>query len=284
MDFLHAIILGIVEGITEFLPVSSTGHLILASNLLKIQQSEFVKTFEITIQSGAILSVVFLYARTILKDIEVIKRVLVAFIPTVIIGFTLYKFIKQYLIGNSGVVLISLFIGGVVLILVELLLRSKGGDLDLRIAHMFDRSKSNLRREFGSVSKDKAPTNHLSYEKAFVIGLFQSISMIPGVSRAAATIIGGLLVGLPRKTAVEFSFLLAVPTMIAATALDIRETSFIFDSNQWAALTIGFITSFIVALISIKWLLKYIQTNTFIPFGIYRILLATIYFLLILLH
>ena len=106
--------------------------------------------------------------------------------------------------------------------------------------------------------------------------------MIPGVSRAAATIIGGMLVGLPRKTAVEFSFLLAVPTMLAATALDLRQTSFTFNSNQWMALAIGFVTSFIVALIAIKWLLKFIQTNTFIPFGIYRIFLSILYFLLLL--
>lgn len=258
MDFISAVILGIVEGITEFLPISSTGHLILASNFLKIEQTEFVKTFEIAIQSGAILSVIFLYGRIIIRDFEVIKRILIAFIPTAIIGLTLYKFIKQYLIGNSDVVLISLFIGGVVLILVELLLRSKGGDLDLR-----------------------APTDQLSYERAFVIGLFQSISMVPGVSRAAATIIGGILVGLPRKTAVEFSFLLAVPTMLAAAALDLKETSLVFDSNQWAALIVGLITSFIVALVSIKWLLKYVQTNTFIPFGIYRIVLSLIYFFLV---
>lgn len=255
MDFIQAVILGVVEGITEFLPISSTGHLILVSNLLQIKQTEFVKTFEIAIQSGAILSVIFLYGRTIIRDFELIKRVLIAFIPTAIIGFTLYKFIKQYLIGNSEVVLGSLFLGGIVLIAVEMLFKAKSQQLTAK--------------------------GQISYEKAFVIGLFQSVSMIPGVSRAAATIIGGMLVGLPRKTAVEFSFLLAVPTMIAATTLDIRETSFTFNSNQWAALAAGFITSFIVALITIKWLLKYVQTNNFIIFGVYRIVLSIIYFIMI---
>ncbi len=273
MDIASSVILGVVEGITEFLPISSTGHLILASNLLRIEQTEFVKTFEIAIQSGAILSVVFLYHRTIFRDFELGKRIFVAFIPTAIIGFLLYKVIKQYLIGNTDVVLLSLFLGGIILIAIELFMQAKGGDLNLR---------SDLRREFGSVSKYEAPTDKLSYERAFVIGLFQSISVVPGVSRAAATIIGGMLVGLPRKTAVEFSFLLAIPTMLAATALDIRQTSFSFDSNQWEAFALGFTTSFIIALIAIKWLVKYVQNHSFIAFGIYRIVLSIIYFLVFL--
>ena len=255
VDLLHAIILGIVEGITEFLPISSTGHLILASNLLKIPQSEFVKTFEIAIQSGAILSVIFFYWRTLIRDFELVKRVLVAFIPTAVIGFTLYKFIKQYLIGSPEIVLLSLFLGGIILILVELLFKAK--------------------------SQQPKVNGQISYERALVIGLFQSISIIPGVSRAAATIIGGLLVGLPRKTAVEFSFFLAVPTMLAATTLDLKQTSFTFDPNEWIALAFGFIISFIVALLAIKWLLKFVQNNTFIPFGIYRIALSILYFLLL---
>lgn len=185
-----------------------------------------------------------------------IKRVLIAFIPTAIIGITAYKFIKQYLIGNSEIVLLSLFLGGIVLIAVELLFKAKSQKLKAK--------------------------SQISYEKAFVIGLFQSVSMIPGVSRAAATIIGGMLVGLPRKTAVEFSFLLAIPTMLAATALDLKETSFIFDSNQWVALGVGFVISFIVALIAIKWLLKYVQNHNFVAFGIYRIILSIIYFLVFL--
>jgi len=257
VELPYALILGVVEGITEFLPISSTGHLIFVSNLLRIEQTEFVKTFEIAIQSGAILAVVFLYFRTVFGNFELIKRILVAFVPTAIIGFTLYKFIKQYLIGSSEVVLLSLFLGGIVLIAVEFIFKAKSQKLTAK--------------------------SQLSYEKAFVIGLFQSVSMIPGISRAAATIIGGLLVGLTRKEAVEFSFLLAVPTMLAATALDLNQSNFLqLTSYQLTALTAGFITSFAVALISIKWLLKYIQANTFIPFGIYRIIISILYFFLIL--
>lgn len=277
MDFLQAIILGIVEGITEFLPISSTGHLILVSELLRIEQTEFVKSFEIAIQSGAILSVVFLYGRTILKDFELIKRILVAFTPTAVIGFTLYKIIKQYLIGSSEVVLLSLFLGGIVLIAVELLFRRgvtrSGGPPSS--------ARNEVRTSEGGAERQD-PKLKLSYEKAFIIGLFQSVSMIPGVSRAAATIIGGMLVGLPRKTAVEFSFLLAVPTMLAATALDLKETNFSFSSNEWIMLITGLITSFVVALIAIKWLLTYVRSNNFIAFGTYRIIISILYFFLIL--
>jgi undecaprenyl-diphosphatase len=277
VDLFHAIILGIVEGITEFLPISSTGHLILASDLLGIEETEFVKTFQIVIQSGAILSVICLYrriffpffypgdTRNTLDARGAILRVLVAFIPTAVTGFILYEFIKKYLIGNAEVVLLSLFLGGIVLIAVELFFRNMNHE---------SRIKEN--------GQSSTINSQLSYEKAFVIGLFQSVAMIPGVSRAAATIIGGLLVGLPRKTAVEFSFLLAVPTMLAATTLDLIQTSFAFNLNQWTVLAVGFITSFIVALIAIQWLLKFIQTNTFIPFGIYRIALSVLYFFLIL--
>ena len=255
MDLFHALILGVIEGITEFLPISSTGHLILASKLFSIPSTEFVKTFEIAIQSGAILSVVVLYARKLLKDIELLKRVIVAFIPTGILGYILYKLVKTYLLGNANVVLLSLFWGGIALIAVE---------------WYFKRTKhtgSNIDR--------------VSYKKAIIIGLFQAISMVPGVSRAAATIVGGMFVGLPRKAAVEFSFMLAIPTMLAATLLDLSKTSINFSSSEWSALAVGFITSFIVAIVVIRWLLKFIERYTFIPFGIYRIILAILYFFLI---
>ncbi|OGH12649.1 MAG: undecaprenyl-diphosphatase, partial [Candidatus Levybacteria bacterium RIFCSPHIGHO2_01_FULL_40_10] len=193
----------------------------------------------------------------ILKDFGLLKRVFVAFIPTAVIGFALYKLIKHYLLGSPEVVLISLLVGGVALIGVEL---------------MFARR----------AEKRNAKSEIPSYEQAFVVGLFQSIAIIPGVSRSASTIVGGMLLGLNRTTATEFSFLLAVPTMLAATALDLKETNFSFSSNEWTILAVGFITSFIVALASIKWLLKYVKSNNFIPFGIYRITLALLYFLLIL--
>ncbi len=262
MDFINAIILGVVEGITEFLPISSTGHLILTSNFLRIPQTEFLKTFEIIIQTGAILSVIVLYSRRIIGNFSLMKKVIIAFIPTAIIGLTLYKMIKSML-GNPMLVVTTLFFGGIILIIIELWFKS---------------------RQKGT-KKESLETNDysiISYQKAVVIGLFQSISMVPGVSRAAATIIGGMLVGLPRKTAVEFSFMLAIPTMFAATLLDLKESSFSFTNSEWLALSIGFITSFLVALVVIKWLVKYVQTNNFIVFGVYRIVISILYFFFIL--
>ncbi len=262
MDFINAIILGIVEGITEFLPISSTGHLILTSNFLNIPQTEFLKTFEIIIQTGAILAVIVLYWKRLIGNINLVKKVLVAFIPTAIIGLTLYKMIKNML-GNPLLVVTTLFFGGIVLIIIELWFKSR---------------QKGTKKE----SLETSDYTVISYQKAVMIGLFQSISMIPGVSRAAATIIGGMLVGLPRKTAVEFSFMLAIPTMFAATLLDLKESNLLFTSAEWIALSIGFITSFLVALVAIKWLVRYVETNNFIAFGIYRIVISILYFLFIL--
>jgi len=248
MDIFHAVILGIVEGISEFLPISSTGHLILASNLLGIKSSEFVKSFEIVIQTGAILAVVALYARDIMTKKHMWGKILAAFIPTGIIGFFLYKTIKQHLLGNSDVVLWSLFLGGIALIAIEFALkRHKGPEKNM---------------------------SQVTYRDAIIIGIIQSISVIPGVSRAAATIFGGMAMGMDRKTAVEFSFILAIPTMLAATTLDLAKTSFSFTTSEWTALGVGFITSYLVAILSIKWLVSYVKNYSFIPFGWYRIAIA----------
>lgn len=248
MTILHSIILGIVEGVSEFLPISSTGHLMLASTLLKIPQTNFVKSFEIAIQLGAILSVCFLYWRSFLVDFAVLKRVVVAFLPTAVLGFLLYKIIKTFLLGSNLVVAWALFIGGVFLVIFELLHKE---------------------------SKDAAADlSKISYKQSFLIGLFQSVAIVPGVSRAAATIIGGLVLGIKRKTIVEFSFLLAVPTMFAATGLDLIKNWQSFESSQIDVLSVGFITSFVVALFSIKALLFLIKNHNFLGFGIYRILAA----------
>ncbi|HET6489274.1 MAG TPA: undecaprenyl-diphosphate phosphatase [Syntrophales bacterium] len=254
MDLLTAIILGIVEGVSEFLPISSTGHMILASHLMGLEHTEFLKSFEISIQVGAILSVVALYWRLLLVNIEVIKRVIVAFIPTGVLGLTVYKLVKGYLMGSATVVLCSLFIGGVFLIVFEL-----------------------WHREEDSAVDDLA---RIPYKTAVIIGLFQSIAMIPGVSRSASTIVGGLILGLKRKTIVEFSFLLAVPTMLAATVYDLYKTGAQMTLPQLDFLIAGFVTAFIVALLSIKFLLRFIQTHTFIPFGIYRIILVGVLYLM----
>jgi undecaprenyl-diphosphatase len=255
MDLITSFILGIVQGVSEFLPISSTGHMILASHLMGLTHTEFLKSFEIAIQAGTILSVVFLYWRKLLADVEVIKRIIVAFIPTGVLGLTLYKLIKGYLLGSETVVLWSLLLGGIFLVVFELWYKES------------EDATSEIR--------------DLSYKNALIIGLFQSIAMIPGVSRSASTIVGGLILGLKRKTIVEFSFLLAVPTMLAATAYDLIKTGAQMSLPQIHYLAVGFITAFIVALLSIKFLLRFIQTHTFIPFGIYRIVLVILWFLLL---
>lgn len=255
MDWTTAIIFGLVEGITEFLPISSTGHMILTAKLRGLGQTEFLKSFEIAIQLGAILSVIVLYWRSLLLDVEIIKRVAAAFIPTAVVGFVLYKIVKKVLLGSSDVVVWSLLIGGILLIIFELLHREKDDSID------------EIRK--------------LPYSKAVLIGLFQSVAVIPGVSRSAATIIGGLVLGMKRKTIVEFSFLLAVPTMLAATVLDLLKSAGSFSADQFGFLAVGFIVSFVVAIFSIKFLLHFVKNNNFIPFGIYRIVVALIFLLFI---
>lgn len=258
MTFLDAIILGVVEGITEFLPISSTGHLILTSKLLGLAGSDFLISFEIAIQLGAILAVVFLYWRKLLVDRGLVARVLAAFVPTAVIGLALHGLVKTYLLGNAQVVLISLFVGGIVLILFEYWFAKKA-KLEVRIEHV-----------------DGSPI--ITYKQAVIVGLVQSLAIVPGVSRAAATVVGGLALGLPRKTIVEFSFLLAIPTMAAATGLDLLKTGASFSVQEWQFLAIGFIVSAVVALLAIKWLLRFVIHHSFAVFGWYRVLMAILAF------
>ncbi len=257
MTSLDAIILGIIEGITEFLPISSTGHLILAGHLLGLDiDSDFVKSFQIVVQMGAICAVLVLYWRSFLS-VPILLRLLCGFIPTAVVGFTLYPFLKGYLLGNPMIVVTALAVGGLLLILFELFYPKTIEDTEQKVTDV-------------------------SYKQALIIGLFQSIALIPGVSRSAATIVGGLIIGLQRVTIVEFSFLLAVPTMTAATGYDILKNYAIFSIDTSLLLLTGFITAFLVALVVITSLLKFIKKHTFIPFGIYRIVVAVIFFLLIL--
>ena len=264
MTYLHSIILGIVEGITEFLPISSTGHLMLVEELLGIAKSSFTKSFDIIIQLGAISSVIVLYWKTLWK-VETIKKLIVAFIPTGIIGLLLYKIVKTYFLGNNSIVLIALFVGGIALIVFE---------------YFYKRKTVSMQGSVAQVESDGI--NAISYKQAFSIGLFQSIAIIPGVSRSAATIVGGLLLGLKRATIVEFSFLLAIPTMVAASGLDIMKNYDVFTRDQFGVLAVGFIVSFVVALFSIKFLLRYIQKHDFTPFGVYRIVIALLFWFVIL--
>jgi undecaprenyl-diphosphatase len=249
MSIFHSIILGIVEGLTEFLPVSSTGHLILVGKFLGLPNANFEKSFEIIIQLGAILSVVVLYWRVFLRDFESLKKIAVAFLPTTVIGLTLYKIIKQ-MMGSEWVVVWALFIGGIILIVFERFYKKK--------------TKTELIENISQIS----------YKNAFFIGLFQSIAVIPGVSRSGATIVGGLLLGVKRETIVEFSFLLAVPTMCAATGLDLLKNWHSFSVDQFGILSVGFITSFVVALACIKLFLGFVRKYDFTAFGIYRIVVA----------
>ncbi|MEP6729661.1 MAG: undecaprenyl-diphosphate phosphatase [bacterium] len=252
MSLLHALILGIVEGITEFLPISSTAHLILASKALQLADSEFLKSFEIIIQLGAILSVVVLYWNKFWHW-DVLKKLVVAVIPTGVIGLTVYKAIKGYLLGNVTVVLITLLIGGIALIVFERFQQRADTEVDF---------------------------SEITYRKAFLIGLFQAIAIIPGVSRSAATIVGGSLIGVSKRTIVEFSFMLAVPTMIAASGLELVKGRSALAGN-YSMLAVGFVVSFITAIAAIKSFLGYIKKHDFSVFGWYRIVLAVVYFLVI---
>jgi undecaprenyl-diphosphatase len=253
MNFFQAVILSAVEGITEFLPISSTGHLILASKLLNIPHSGLLTTYEIVIQLGAVLAVTTLYSKKLLSSMDLIKKLIVAFVPAAIVGFTLYPVIKNVLLGSSQITLQALFWGGIALIVAEIILKNKK-----------------------PVTEN---VESVSYKQAFLIGAFQSVSVIPGVSRAAATIFGGLTTGLNRTTAAEFSFLLAIPTMFAASGLDIWKSRGEITEGWILTLFAGTVLSFIFALISVKFLISYIKKHDFKIFGVYRIILALIFWL-----
>lgn len=251
MSLLQAAILGFVEGLTEFLPVSSTAHLILASAWMRLAETDFLKSFEIAIQLGAILAAVAYYWRFLLARRDVWTRIIVAFLPTAVIGLAVHSLVKRYLLGNVSVVLWALLLGGIVLVAFEWKKREDGAIDDLA---------------------------KVTYGQAALIGLFQSLAIIPGVSRSAATIVGGLMLGIKRKTIVDFSFILAIPTMVAATGLDLLKSAGQFSSADVMLLGVGFAVSFVVALLSIVWLLRFIRSHSFIGFGVYRIALAALYF------
>ena len=254
MNLFDSVILGAVEGITEFLPISSTGHMILVSHLLGLKQTAFEKTFEIAIQLGAILAVVFLYREKLTHSLELWKRLTAAFIPTGILGLLLHGYVER--LFNPYVVSGALIVWGFIFILVELLYKEKDHHLE--------------------------KPEELSYTKAVAIGIFQSLAMVPGTSRSGATIVGGLLLGMKRSAATEFSFLLAVPTMFAATGFELIKNFQEINLANAIILTTGFLTAFIFAFLSVKWLLSYVRKHTFIPFGIYRIVVGSLFLLTVL--
>ncbi|SHO61863.1 undecaprenyl-diphosphate phosphatase [Algoriphagus zhangzhouensis] len=253
MTLFQSIIIAIVEGLTEFLPVSSTGHMILASAAMGIHDDEFVKTFEVFIQLGAILAIALMYIKRFFRGLQIYYKLFAAFVPTAIVGLLAYDIIKGYLF-NPVVVSISLIIGGVILILIDKKVVSKESEL--------------------------AEVEDISYKNAFFIGLFQCLSMVPGTSRAAATIIGGVFNGLDKKQATEFSFLLAVPTMIAAGGYDLIKSELVFTQAQIMMLAVGSLVAFISAWIAVKLFLKYVSKNGFTAFGWYRIVIGILFLIL----
>lgn len=249
MSLLHAIILGIIEGVTEFLPISSTGHMIIASAMMGIEDNDFTKAFEVIIQFGAILSVLVLYWRRFLPNWGFYKKLFVAFLPTAIIGFIVKDFVDK-LLGSVDVVAASLIIGGIILIWSD--------------------------KIFAHLTHNGRKTSDLTYLDSVKLGLFQSIAMIPGVSRSAATIMGGMTLGMNKKEAAEFSFFLAVPTMAAATAYKLLKIYKTIEPNEIGLLAVGCFVGFIVAMLAIKLFIGVVSKYGFKFFGYYRILVGTI--------
>ena len=254
MGILESILLGIIEGFTEFLPISSTGHLIVASEFLNIDQTHVTKAYEVIIQFAAILAVVLNYRdKFSLKKIELWKKLILAFIPIGAVGFVFSSQIKE--LFSIEVVAVMFIIGGIIFLIVEKFYTEKD--------HFVD-----------DVEK-------VSYKQALWIGIAQIAALIPGTSRAGATIIGAMLVGLNRKASAEFSFLLAFPVMCATTAYDLLKHYKDFTDANLIVLGIGFITAFIVAYLTIKLFLAFLQRFTFVAFGIYRIIFGVILLLII---
>ncbi len=258
MSFLEAFIIALVEGLTEFLPVSSTGHMMIATALLGVKATPFVKLFTVAIQLGAILSVVVIYFKRFLKSVNFYLKLIIAFIPAAIAGFLLGDYIDSALENVFGVA-IALFFGGVILLFVD--------------------------KWFSGNALEKE--EDITLLKALKIGAFQCIALFPGISRSGATIIGGMTQKLTRKNAAEFSFFLAVPTMFAATAkklLDFYKEGLTLDSHEISLLIFGNVIAFIVAILAIKFFIGMLNKNGFKVFGWYRIIIGGILIILFLMN
>ena len=254
MDIFQAIIIGIIEGFTEFLPISSTGHMIVASKFLGIDQDSVTKAYEVIIQFAAILAVMLIYKDKIsLKKINLWMKLFIAFLPLAIVGFIFKDQIKS--LFNVETVAWMFIIGGIIFLIVE----------------YFYKEKPNTVKEVEEVS----------YIQAIWVGISQVFALVPGTSRSGATIIGGMLAGLDRKTSSDFSFLLAIPVMGAVTAYDLLKHYKEFADANWIAFSVGFIVAFIVAYITVKLFLVFIQKFSFVPFGIYRIIFGIILLMVI---
>jgi len=247
LSIIESIILGIIEGFTEFLPISSTGHLIVASDLLGIEQTAMTSAFEIIIQFSAILAVIFNYKdKFSLEKLELWKKIVLAFLPIGVVGFIFAKSIKAMF--SPTIVAFAFIVGGIVFLVVEKYYKKE--------EHLID------------------DVEQVSYKQAFYIGLAQVAALIPGASRAGASIIGAMLVGLNRKASAEFSFLLALPVMCATTGYDLVKHYDEFVGANLVVLLVGFITSFVVAYLTMKLFIEFLSRFTFVAFGVYRILLG----------
>ncbi len=251
MDIFDSIILGIIEGFTEFLPISSTGHLIVASEFLGIEQTRITKAFEVIIQFGAIFAIIFNYQdKFSMKKLDLWSKVFLAFVPIGVVGYIFAEQIKS--LFSIEVVAIMFIVGGVIFLIVE--------KFFIKENHPF---------LIDDIEK-------VTIKQSMIIGFAQIFALIPGTSRAGSTIIGALLVGLSRKASAEFSFLLALPVISAVTAYDLLKHYHEFSDANLITLSIGFVVSFLVALITIKLFLKFLENFTFVAFGVYRIVFGII--------
>ncbi len=254
MDILQAIIIGIIEGFTEFLPISSTGHMIVASEFLGIEQSAVVKAYEVIIQFSAILAVMLLYREKInLREIELWKKIISAFLPLAVVGFLMKDWIKA--IFTVETVAYMFIIGGIVFIIVE----------------QFHKDEK----------KESQEVEDVTWSQALWIGFGQIFSLVPGTSRAGSTIIAGMLSGVSRKASTEFSFLLAIPVMMAVSGYDLLKHYEDFMGADLTAFAVGFVVAFVVAYITIKLFIVFLQRFTFVAFGIYRIIFGIILLMII---
>lgn len=254
MNIIHTIILGIVEGLTEFLPVSSTAHIDLTRSILSIPATDFMKSFEIIIQLGAIMAVVVLYFKKLFTW-STIRALVISFIPTGVIGFLLYKIVKHYLLGNTIIIASALLLGGIIIVLFE--------------------------KRYGDSVEEERGIETLTNKELLLLGTAQALAVVPGVSRSGAVIISGRAIKIPRKLITEFSFMLAIPTMLAATLYDVYKSGLSITTSQWGSIGLGFIVSFIVAYFVIKMFLNYIRSHSFSVFGWYRIALGLLVFLVL---
>lgn len=251
MSYFNALVLGIIEGATEFLPVSSTAHLILVSKLLKMQQTNFQKFFEIFIQSGAILAVVILYFQYLLKNKKIIKEIVISFIPTAIIGLFLYKAIKNIFFESFSLIIFMIIFIGIIFLIIEYLVKNKKINLSYTL-------------------------KKLTWKQALIIGVCQSLAVVPGVSRSGIVIATMMILGYKRSESATYSFLLAMPTILAASLYDLYKVKNIIvtSNSNLPNLLVGFIISFMTAYITVKWLIGFLQKNSLNLFGIYRIILG----------